>query len=839
MRLLIDFQACQGESRNRGIGRYAFGLLKALAISGKLADVTLHVNTTITGKNDPLLEEIFSLSPKTHVVCESYFPIDTSDREKNKELNIIKLLNIAQNYEGIFFLDPMNVSNVNVTLSSKNSLPNSIWCGAVLYDLIPLVYKDFYLTNHIISQQYNRQLQLIRNCNCLLSISEHTKRDAIDLLNISHNRITNINGGIEDIFKKAQHTKSELKYMGIEKKFVMYLGGVDFRKNMFAAIEAFALLPNNLKSNLQLVIVCAIDENTKYQIKNNAYNAGISENSLVLTGFISDEILVKLYNAASLFIFPSLYEGLGLPIVEAIRCGTPVLAGDNSSQPEAVGTEDALFDASSPQSIAEKIEYALNNPKWIKELKERQRRHADNFTWEKTAEKAWAAIEKNFAEFRKNKCTTLISSRPKIAWFTPLPPQETGIANYNASLIPHLMQDFNIDLVIDSGYSADDDYLSANCSILSTGEFEAKYSLRTYDQCVYQIGNSPFHTYMFPFIEKYGGAVVLHEVYMDGIARFLDSQNSINGSFLLNAYLYAPELARQKELFHVDSAEYSHIRTIALLSHILNSTDGVLVHSKHACNMLQEIMPVHSCPITVSEHGASLPILLLESEKKQLKSKLGIEDGKIICSTFGNIQRFKGIEDIIEALFQLSPEMKRKIVFFFVGSCHEFNLKWFDELISKASLAGLDMRKTGYLDDKFFLDYINVSDVALSLRTFSRGESSGALLHLLSRGIPAIVYDIGFFSEIDDNAVLKIPLSDTEALKNQIERLITNEELRKTASKHARDFASRLHWPTRVEGYRDLIYKSIEYKARVKKYAGIMYSANSEAIQLLTGDFSY
>jgi glycosyltransferase involved in cell wall biosynthesis len=153
--------------------------------------------------------------------------------------------------------------------------------------------------------------------------------------------------------------------------------------------------------------------------------------------------------------------------------------------------------------------------------------------------------------------------------------------------------------------------------------------------------------------------------------------------------------------------------------------------------------------------------------------------------------------------------------------------------------AGIDVRATGYVDDKHFLDYINVSDFALSLRTVSRGESSAALLYLLSHGIPTIVYDVGFFSEIDDKAVLKVPLSDIEALKNRIEELAASEELRKTTSIHARDFAGRFHWPTRLEGYKDIIYQSLEYKARVKKYAKTIKTMDSEVIEYLARSFSY
>ena len=840
MKLLIDFQACQAETRNRGIGRYAFGLLKEFANKGKLAEATLHLNTTIMCKNDPLLNEILDLSPKTNVVCESYFPMDIFEyKDRNRELNVIKFSNIASNYDGVFIIDPMEAGNWNFTPNSRNHLPHHIWCGAVIHDFIPLIYRDLYLSNPEASRIYHRKLQLIRTCDCLLANSEHTRKDAISLLGIPPSKVVNISGGVEPMFKIVTSSLDNLQFLGIKRDYILYLAANGPHKNISGAINAFALLPSNLKDYLQLVIACKLENDVENYLKKHAIDVGLHEDSVVFTGFVSDEALVKLYNSAILFIFTSLYEGLGFPILEAIRCGAPVLAGDNSSQPEAVGTEDALFNSNSPQSIADKIEYSLNNPKWLKKLKERQIRHAENFTWNNSAEKAWTAIENSYVAFRKKHFLPYAHSRPRIAWFMPLLPQKSGIDNYNANLIPHLMQNYDIDLVINSDYSIKDDYLCANCNILCTDEFEVKHLIHAYDQCVYQLGNSNSYVYMFSFIKKYGGTVIMHEVYLDEIAASLESQNSGNASFLLNAYSYSPELVKQKELFEVNSAEYSHIRTIALLSHILNNADGVLVHSKHASNMLLEMLPTHSCPITVSELGTSLPALLSEHEKIQLRNKLGIEDDKTVCSAFGIIKRFMGTEDIIEALCRLSQEIKRRIIFLFVGACCEGHEKWLDELLFKASLAGLDVRTTGNVDDRLFSDYVNVSDVALDLRTFTRGESSTALLQLMSCGIPSIVYNIDFFSEIDDNAVLKVFLSDKEALKNQIERLVIDEELRKSTSKCARDFASRLHWPTRVEAYRDFIYKSIEYKKRVKKYAEIMYSLNRETAQPLTNCFKY
>ena|GEM_PF-6755743 len=833
MKLLIDFQACQAETRTRGIGRYTFGLLKALAKLGNLTKATLHMNTTLTGINDPMLKEILAISPQTQVVAEKYLPMDVPDKRKNREMNTVKFSNIVADYEGVIFTDPMEAGNTSFTPESKKLLPNHIWCGAVIYDFIPMIFREFYLPNPEASRNYLHRLQLIRTCDCLLSLSEHTKKDAVGLLGISPFKVTNISGGVDPFFSDTNFVSQnpDFSSIGIKGDYILYIGAEDYRKNICGLIKAFAMLAPAVRRNLQLVVACDLSKESELSVRRCAHVNRLSD-AFVFTGYISDDILKKLYLNAKLFVFPSLYEGLGLPIWEAVSCKAPVLAGNNSSQPEVLGTDDALFDAGSPQSIADKMEYALNNPDWLKELQIRQNRHMENFTWERSAQIAYAAIEANYADFCKENhgMAIKIVSRPRIAWFTPLPPQETGIANCNAGLLPHLTQDFDITLVIDGDYPVKDDSLNVNFPILSTAEFETRYHVGAYDQCVYHIGNSPFHMYMFPFIEKYGGAMVLHEIAMNYLAGFLESRITDHNRIDI--------LARQQALFPADSEEYADARTTAFLHYMLNLSDGVFVHSKHAQAMLQKLAPAHSCPVIISELGTSFPILPTELEKKQLRKKLHIEENKFICSALGGIHRVKGVEDILNTLCQLLS-LANDMIFIFVGAFAEENKDWFTALLSKASRIGIDVRTTGYVNDKLFIDYIKISDFALSLRTFSRGESSAVILNLLSHGIPTIVYDNGYFSEIDDNAVLKVPLSDTEALKKQIERLIANEDLRKTTSRHARDFAARLHWPTRVEGYREFISKSIEYKKMVKRYAETIVMSDSKAVEYLAKSLSY
>src|SRR5262249_29180224 len=123
---------------------------------------------------------------------------------------------------------------------------------------------------------------------------------------------------------------------GLDRDFVLYVGGPDFRKNLNGALEAFALLPESERSRLLLVVACDLSHEHRRALENRAAELGIAA-SVKLTGYVSDEELRALYQMCRVFFFPSLYEGLGLPVLEALQCGAPVVAADGSSIPEFTG----------------------------------------------------------------------------------------------------------------------------------------------------------------------------------------------------------------------------------------------------------------------------------------------------------------------------------------------------------------------------------------------------------------------------------------------------------------------------------------------------------------------
>ena len=169
MRLLIDFQACQGHTRGHGIGRYAFGLLKGMATIGALSDATLHVNATLGGLDDPLLREILTLSPQTRTVIQSYRPMDTSPQErvKNRILNTAAFSRLAEEFEGVLFLDPMEAGYSSFAPQDHSLFP-TLWLGTVLYDFIPMLFPNPYLSAPLRKEDYFRKLSLLRESDCLL-----------------------------------------------------------------------------------------------------------------------------------------------------------------------------------------------------------------------------------------------------------------------------------------------------------------------------------------------------------------------------------------------------------------------------------------------------------------------------------------------------------------------------------------------------------------------------------------------------------------------------------------------------------------------------------------------
>ncbi|MGZ8184083.1 MAG: glycosyltransferase [Methylobacter sp.] len=271
--------------------------------------------------------------------------------------------------------------------------------AVVLYDLIPLISPDTHFrTNPVHIGYYGRKIDSLKRSAALLAISESSKGEALEALEFNPDRVTNISSGCDSRFHKPDMTDEERQSLcnkfGINKPFLMYTGGADERKNLHKLIEAFAELPRDLRTQYQLVMVGKMPEMHVADLRGIMKVAGLNVFDVVFTSYVSDLELMQLYSLCQLFVFPSLHEGFGLPPLEAMACGAPVIAANVTSLPEVMGREDAMFDPFSTRAISEKIRQVLKDDVFRKDLIRYGAQRVKIFSWDQSAKTAIVALER-------------------------------------------------------------------------------------------------------------------------------------------------------------------------------------------------------------------------------------------------------------------------------------------------------------------------------------------------------------------------------------------------------------------------------------------------------------
>lgn len=235
--------------------------------------------------------------------------------------------------------------------------------------------------------------QVARRADRIIAVSESTKRDIGQLLRIADDKITVIHHGVEDRFhpiEEGTYLEEVRKKYLLPDKFILFVGWVSPFKNLQTLIEAYKLVPQ-IKDEYGLVLAGSLQWRHPalfQQVKDSRL-----EKNVYFPGYVSDDDLPGLYNLASVVIQPSVYEGFGFPMLEAMACGKPVIAANTSSLPEIVGAAGLLIDPTDPKALANAIEEVLGNTQLQQSLSERGRRRARAFTWESTARNTLAVYE--------------------------------------------------------------------------------------------------------------------------------------------------------------------------------------------------------------------------------------------------------------------------------------------------------------------------------------------------------------------------------------------------------------------------------------------------------------
>ncbi len=248
-----------------------------------------------------------------------------------------------------------------------------------VHDFSFLHYKNFHPKERI---EYfeNTFFKNIKNSDIIITGSKFTKKEIIEHLHFKDDEVKVIYHGINHRLFKLYHDL-DLSFQ-LPKKFIFSAGSIEPRKNLLGLLNAYNSLNEEIKEEYHLVlagfkgwnnieIIRLIDSNRSY---------------IHYLGYIADVELAKVYNLASLFVYPSFYEGFGLPPLEAMACGTPVITSNVSSLPEVGGDAVVYCDPFNVEDIKEKIEMVLSDEKLQQEMIQKGLKRAKEFTWKKSAQ---------------------------------------------------------------------------------------------------------------------------------------------------------------------------------------------------------------------------------------------------------------------------------------------------------------------------------------------------------------------------------------------------------------------------------------------------------------------
>jgi glycosyltransferase involved in cell wall biosynthesis len=275
-------------------------------------------------------------------------------------------------------------------------LPAGVRCPSVvtIHDCIHLMFPQ-YLPNRIAYAYARAQMwAAARRSDCILTVSEASKRDILHLFNVAPEKIVVVYNAIDTHFSVTPSEEAVARVREryqLDHRFVLYVGNIKPHKNLVRLIEAFDELRRGELEDLKLLIIG--DQISKLPALRRAVHRHKLHKHVRFLGYLGDDQLAILYRLASVFAFPSLYEGFGLPPLEAMASGTPVLTSNVSSLPEVVGDAAVLVNPYDVDDIVDGLRRVLTNPALAAEMRRKGIERAREFSWERSVAKTWGVYQ--------------------------------------------------------------------------------------------------------------------------------------------------------------------------------------------------------------------------------------------------------------------------------------------------------------------------------------------------------------------------------------------------------------------------------------------------------------
>jgi glycosyltransferase involved in cell wall biosynthesis len=386
----------------------------------------------------------------------------------------------------------------------------------------------------------------------------------------------------------------------------------------------------------------------------------------------------------------------------------------------------------------------------------------------------------------------------KVAFFSPLPPERSGIADYSAELLPSLAHWVELALFV-SHPDQVDSQLRATFPIYPLADYgQMRWQ---FDIALYQMGASMYHDAMYPVLLRYGGIVTLHEYNLHRfIATRTIPRNDFVGYVREMGYALGIEGVRWADEIRWGRREHPLVE-VSLVERLLDRSQGVILHSRFAQEHVQRLRPRLRTAVIPAPIG-------MIPERLLTRKELGCPEDALLFVSGGQVVRSKQLSLALEAFLRLREEHP-KVRYVIVGEelSHDFDLSGW---LAAHPVEGA-VTYVGYCEDRrVFYSWLAAADVVINLRSPTLGETSAVALRALAAGRPVIVFDHGWYAELPDDACVKVPPEDGEALLAAMRSLAMDPEKRRAIGERARRLACTEHTPARAaERYAEFIERML------------------------------
>ncbi|MGI6153096.1 MAG: glycosyltransferase family 4 protein [Christensenellaceae bacterium] len=785
MNIGIDVQPLVSYSKYRGIGMYTLGLLEEMfrqdtenqyflfnmyTRDGVSIELThgknVHYNYFHMGRNTCLIEYVRLNEKNT----------------KNRHEDMIGALYrrfIKENKIDTFLL----TTTLDTWCMYKKEWFRDTNLAMIVYDIIPILFAKEYQKDISGVAYCENAVDLWKHADKLLAISGSVKSDLTEYIGIDESKIDVIYSGVDTRHAQAEFTKEEQRKLynriGINKKFLIFPSAGDFRKNTNATIEAFGLLPDHIKNRYQLVVTGYLMP-YEQEVTTEKINAAGLHGKVILTGYLEHEELSILYRTAELLVFPSLYEGFGLPVVEAYTCGLNVLTSNCSSLVEVAEDAAVLVDPHSVESIAKGMEEALTKTDFSV-FKDTIEKRIEQFTWPKTAARTLDALLKLPAKAAPEKP----KQKQKLAFFAPYNTENEDLKQSYLSIYNTLCKEYgDVAFFVEAQYA---DAAPAGVKAHDAALYPAYKS--QYPERLYYVADRKENLYMLSILKEHAGTVVLYDDNLQqSVYTYFVEEKKDWDSYQA---ILAQEIGNAEEIVDAmkgDPAAAQKVRAELPINRIVADNAKKLIVNDR----------IIKAKFLEQNIGRLIYTVLLNkphmTDKSPLRKKYGIADERFVLAV---ADASVSLAEDLRVVFDVVSKLKNKDVLMDVylragGQEYKAGIMQMAEeygLAENICFAGEKQQE--------WREYLQLSDVAVKLAHEQAGQSKDAFYFIMRNARILIMLEGSVKGLFPEDSLIFLDYADqTYHLEETLRRLVTDKrykEQRETALSRCFDANMEAH----------------------------------------------